>query len=51
MSDHRISQVRVERLENATENGERGSTQKAGTAKEGPVAQVHLGRDAGKSEG
>jgi putative hemolysin len=51
MSDHRISQVRVERLENSTENGERGSSANAGAAKEGSVAQIHLGRDAGKDEG
>jgi len=44
MSDHRISQVRVERLENQTEDPEQGSTGKAGM-----VARGHQ-RDAGKSE-
>ena len=40
MSDHRISQVRVERLENSLENGEQGSTRKPSVLK-----------TAGKSEG
>jgi CBS domain containing-hemolysin-like protein len=44
MSDHRISQVRVERLENQTEDPEQGGTRKAGM-----VARGHH-RDAGKSE-
>jgi Transporter associated domain len=44
MSDHRISQVRVERLENQTEDAERGSTRKAGTGARGNH------RDTGKSE-
>ncbi len=51
MSDHRISQVRVERLENSTENGEHGGSETTGAAKEGSIAQIHLGRDAGKNEG
>jgi hypothetical protein len=51
MSDHRISQVRVERLENPNENGEKGSSKKMNAVKVGAVARVHLGSDAGKNEG
>jgi putative hemolysin len=51
MSDHRISQVRVERLENPNENGEKGSSKKTSAVKVGAVARVHLGPDAAKNEG
>jgi putative hemolysin len=50
MSDHRISQVRVERLENPNENGEKGSSKKTSAVKVGAVARVHLGPDSGKNE-
>jgi hypothetical protein len=50
MSDHRISQVRVERLENPSDNGEKGSSKKASAVKVGAVARVHLGPDSGKNE-
>src|SRR6202042_1541083 len=44
MSDHRISQVRVERLENPSENGEPASTPKTGVIKTDVVPQSEAGR-------
>ena len=50
MSDHRISQVRVERLENQLNEAEEGSSQETGAVKTGVVARVQVGRDPGKNE-
>jgi putative hemolysin len=47
MSDHRISQVRVERLESQTEDSERGATKAAGTKTGGMVTRD---RDAAENE-
>jgi putative hemolysin len=53
MSDHRISQVRVERLEHQAEDAPAGNTKKTGAVKTGVVLRTSgdTGRDAGKSEG
>ena len=51
MSDHRISRVRVERLENQAEDAEQGSITKVDAVKTGVAARVQSHRDAGKKEG
>jgi hypothetical protein len=51
MSDHRISRVRVERLENQAEDAEQGSIKKVDAVKTGVAARVQSHRDAGKKEG
>src|SRR5271156_4279707 len=49
MSDHRISRVRVERLENQADDAEHGSTQSAGVIKADVVARAQS--EAGRKEG
>jgi putative hemolysin len=51
MSDHRISRVRVERLENQAEDAEQGSITKVDAVKTGVAARVQSHRDAGEKEG
>jgi hypothetical protein len=49
MSDHRISLVRVERLENQADDAEHGSTQNTGVIKADVVARAPS--EAGRKEG
>src|ERR1700728_1875573 len=51
MSDHRISRVRVEPLENQAEDAEQDITKKADAVKTGVAARVQSHRDAGEKEG
>jgi hypothetical protein len=51
MSDHRISRVRVERLENQPDEAEHGSTQNPGLLKADVVARAQAHREAGRKEG
>jgi CBS domain containing-hemolysin-like protein len=51
MSDHRISRVRVERLENQADDAKHDSTQNTGVMKADVVARAQAHREAGRKEG